>query len=101
MKSLLVTAILSLGVAHSGAFLEVWDVPYVQDHFTLRDLTRKLDRTFKVKETTETLRNARNEAAEENYSLITPQEGPKPAPAGSGYHLSGQKIKNAPSSTKK
>ncbi len=54
-----------------------------------------------MKETTETLRNARNEAAEENYSLMTPEEGSKPAQTGSGYNLSGQQIKSAPSSTKR
>lgn len=69
MKSLLITAVLSTGLAHTGAFLEVWSVPYVEDHFTLRDLGRKLDKVTNWNETANALRDRREEMADEHYAM--------------------------------
>ena len=80
MKSLILTAVAALGVAHSGAFLSIWEVPYVEDHITMKDFGRKLNHTFQIEEKTEKLRKSREVAAEENYALYntpTPQQAAK------------------------
>ena len=70
MKSLVFTGMLSLAVAHAGAFLSVWDVPYIKDHLTVADLGRKLNKVFKWSEQANSLREARTEAREENFALL-------------------------------
>ncbi len=77
MKSLFLTAFLSMGVAHTGAFLEVWELPHVRDHFTWQDLKRKLNNTFELDKKADSLRNARYKAAEKNYALYKPARAPK------------------------
>ena len=76
MKALLLTEILSMGVAHTGAFLQIWELPHVENHITIYDLGRKLNNVFKWEETANSLRIARGEAREENYALYkaTPAE---------------------------
>ena len=69
MKSLLLTACLGMSVAHSGAFLSVWELPYVEDHLTIGDLGRKLNKVFKWKEFNDSLRQAREQARDENYAM--------------------------------
>ena len=88
MKSLLLSTFLSMGVAHTGAFLSVWELPYVKDHFTYSDLTRKLDNVFEIKKTENSLRAARETAAQENYALFG-QRGAKTKVISTGYSLSG------------
>ena len=77
MKSLLFTGMLTMGVAHTGAFLDVWEVPHVENHLTFRDVGRKLNKVVKWDEQRDTLRDARTKAREENYSLYG-NKGPKP-----------------------
>lgn len=76
MKSLVLTGILALGVAHAGAFLSIWNLPHVEDHVTVKDFGRKLDKVFKWDEKSETLRDARTAARDENYALYqaTPEQ---------------------------
>ena len=77
MKSLLLSAMAAMGVAHGGAFLNVWELPYVEDHFTAADLGRKLNNVFKWDETNDALRDARAEAREETFALYDAPEGPR------------------------
>ena len=48
----------TMGVAHTGAFLEVWDVPHVENHITVKDVGRKLNKVFKWEEQRDSLRGA-------------------------------------------
>lgn len=75
MKSLLLTGILSMGVAHTGAFLNIWELPHVQDHLTIQDFGRKVNNVTKWDEKTASLRDARTEAREENYALYKATPG--------------------------
>ena len=77
MKSLFFTALLVLGIAHTGAFLTIWELPYVDNHITKDEFGRKLNSVFKWDEKFGSLREAREKAAEENYALY----GPTPAQA--------------------
>ena len=77
MKSLLLTAMLGMGVAHSGAFLSVWELSYVEDHFTITDLGRKLNKVFKWGEFNDSLRDARTEARDKNIAIYD-EPGGKP-----------------------
>ena len=77
MKSLLFTGFLSMGYAHTGAFLEVWELPHVEDHITIGDVGRKLNKVVKWKEQRDALRNARDKARDENYALY--EEPPQPS----------------------
>ncbi|MBL47562.1 MAG: hypothetical protein CMP28_01225 [Roseibacillus sp.] len=76
MKSLFFTAILVLGIAHTGAFLTIWDLPYVDNHITKDEFARKLNNVFKWDEKFGSLREAREKAAEDNYALYkaTPEQ---------------------------
>lgn len=100
MKSLILTALLSLTVLHSGAFLGVWNVPYVDDHLTLEDFTRKLDKVTHWNETTNSLRNKREQVAEDNYSLLQKPAvreaslQKQEARPGSGYHRTSLEVKS-------
>jgi hypothetical protein len=76
MKSLLFTGLLTMGFAHTGAFLEVWELPHVKDHVTIGDVGRKLKKVVKWKEQRDALRNARNKARDENYALYQAPRGP-------------------------
>lgn len=69
MKSLLITLLASVGVAHSGAFLSVWEVPYVRDHLTITDVGRKLNKVFKWDQFYSSLREARTDTREDNLAL--------------------------------
>ena len=75
MKALLLTGILSMGVAHTGAFLQIWELPHVENHITNYDMGRKLNNVFKWEETANSLRNARGEAREESYALYNANTG--------------------------
>ena len=79
MKSLIFTGILALAVAHAGAFLSIWKLPHIEDHITVKDFGRKLDNVFKWNEKTETLRESRTTAQDENYALYqaTPEQEAK------------------------
>ncbi len=80
MKSLFLTGLLVLGVAHAGAFLSIWKLPYVENHLTIKDFGRKLDNVVKWEEKSETLREARATARDENYALYnkaTPEQEAK------------------------
>ena len=91
MKSLLFTGVLTMGVAHTGAFLDIWEVPHVENHVTIHDVGRKLSKALKWDKTKDSLRDARDQAREENYSLYggrkvqplkveKPRRSPKPSP---------------------
>ena len=90
MKSLLFTAILSMGVAHTGAFLDVWELPHVKNHMTIKDLGRKLNNVTNWNEKTDSLRDRRDKAADENYALYDNQpdgRNAKEPASGSGYKI--------------
>ena len=65
-----------MGVAHAGAFLSLWGLPHVEDHITLQDFGRKLNKVTNWDEKKESLRDARAAAREKNYALFkaTPEE---------------------------
>ena len=65
-----------MGVAHAGAFLSLWELPHVEDHITLQDFGRKLNKVTNWDEKKESLRDARAAAREKNYALFkaTPEE---------------------------
>jgi hypothetical protein len=75
MKSLLLTGFLLMGVAHTGAFLSLWELPHVEDHITLQDFGRKLNKVTKWDEKKESLRDARAVAREQNYDLYKTTPG--------------------------
>ena len=75
MKSLLVSAFAAMGVLHGGAFLTVWEVPYVEGHLTYQDFGRKLNKVFKVDEAYGALRKKREEVREENEAIFAEDPG--------------------------
>ncbi len=84
MKSLLVSAFAAMGVFHGGAFLSVWEVPYMDEHLTYQDLGRKLNKVFKVEETYGALRKKREDVREENEAIFTEEPG-EPLELSKGY----------------
>ncbi len=66
MKSLLFTILLALGVAHTGAFLAIWTLPYVKNHITIEELGHEMSKGLKWNQRQESLRKARVQATGEN-----------------------------------
>ena len=66
MKSLLFTTLLALGVAHAGAFLDIWELPYVKNHITIETLGHEMSKDLKWNQREESLRRARAQATGEN-----------------------------------
>ena len=66
MKSLLFTLLLVLGVAHIGAFLAVWELPYVRNHITIETVAHEMSKVLKWNKQEESLRKARAQATGEN-----------------------------------
>jgi hypothetical protein len=55
-----------LGVAHTGAFLTVWELPHVRNHITIETVGHKMSKVLKWNKREESLRKARAEATGEN-----------------------------------
>ncbi len=70
MKSLLISALSGMAVAHSGAFLTVWELPYVEEHLTYRDVGRKLNKVFKLDERFDALRDHRDAMRRKNEEIF-------------------------------
>lgn len=85
MKSLLISSVAVIGVLHGGAFLSVWDVPYVNGHLTYQDLGRKLNKVWGVDETYGALRKKREEVREENEAIFDEDPG-EPLKLSKAYH---------------
>ena len=66
MKSLLFSLLLVLGVAHTGAFLTVWELPHVRNHISIETVGHKMSKVLKWNKREESLRKARAEATGEN-----------------------------------
>ncbi|HAT18616.1 MAG TPA: hypothetical protein DCS85_00515 [Verrucomicrobiales bacterium] len=66
MKSLLFTLLLVLGVAHAGAFLAIWELPYLRNHITIEAVGHKMSKILKWNKREESLRKARAQATGEN-----------------------------------
>ena len=62
IKSLFSALLLLLGVAHTGAFLTIWELPYVKNHITIETLGHEMSKTLKWNNREESLRKARAEA---------------------------------------
>jgi hypothetical protein len=78
-------------VAHTGAFLTVWELPYARNHPTFSEVTRKLNEVTGWQETSDSLRDRRAEAARENYALYDrPAARTKEEPASRRQHSSRQ-----------
>ena len=65
------TALAGLAVVHGGAFLAVWELPYVSDHLTYRDVGRKLDNVFHIGQKIDSLRDKREARRRENEEIFT------------------------------